>query len=183
MVDYCYQAIGRVQPVLPLYVLVDGLLRGGILFWRHEGFATEIMRWTKWVHESMKVLISKLAVTSNVRVSLFFCQEISVHWNHISHSLRSKRFRFSVSEQRKIEERDSRFWPREKWNESQKHGNACYAGYISYGGPQGLYPATTRRRALGGRSWLEQLVKNVNFRFPSEGIDGKNPVTLENIVN
>ena len=69
---------------------------------------------------SMKVLISKLAVTSNVRVSLFFCQEISVHWNHISHSLRSKRFRFSVSEQRKIEERDSRFWPREKWNESQK---------------------------------------------------------------
>ena len=69
---------------------------------------------------SMKVLISKLAVTSNVRVSLFFCQEITVHWNHISHSLRSKRFRFSVSEQRKIEERDSRFWPREKWNESQK---------------------------------------------------------------
>ena len=105
---------------------------------------------------SMKVLISKLAVTSNVRVSLFFCQEISVHWNHISYSLRSKRFRFSVSEQRKIEERDSRFWPREKWNENQKHGNACYAGYISYGGPQGLYPATTRRRALGGRSWLEQ---------------------------
>ena len=26
----------------------------------------------------------------------------------------------SVSEQRKTEERDSRFWPREKWNESQK---------------------------------------------------------------
>ena len=64
--------------------------------------------------------MSKLAVTSNVRVSLFFCQEISVHWNHISYSLRSKRFRFSVSEQRKIEERDSRFWPREKWNENQK---------------------------------------------------------------
>ena len=115
-----YQAIGRVQPVLSRYVLVDRLLRSGILLWRHEGFATEIMRWTKWVHESMKVLISKLAVTSNVRVSLFFCQENSVHWNHISHSLRSKRFRFSVSEQRKIEERDSRFWPREKWNESQK---------------------------------------------------------------
>ena len=115
-----YQAIGRVQPVLSRYVLVDRLLRSGILLWRHEGFATEIMRWTKWVHESMKVLISKLAVTSNVRVSLFFCQEISVHWNHISYSLRSKRFRFSVSEQRKIEERDSRFWPREKWNESQK---------------------------------------------------------------
>ena len=63
-------------------------------------------------------------------------------------SLRSKRFRL-VSEQRKTdEERDSRFWPREKWNKSQKmpffarsltlvlvlwffapkpHGNACYA--------------------------------------------------------
>ena len=37
-------------------------------------------------------------------------------------SLRSKRFR-AVSEQRKIEERDSRFWAREK-----QHGNACYAG-------------------------------------------------------
>ena len=64
--------------------------------------------------------------------------------NH-SASLRSKRFRL-VSEQRKTEERDSRFWPREKWNKSQKifrtvfdsrssffapkpHGNACYAGY------------------------------------------------------
>ena len=34
-------------------------------------------------------------------------------------SLGSKRFRL-VLEQRKTEERDSRFWPREKWNESQK---------------------------------------------------------------
>ena len=33
-------------------------------------------------------------------------------------SLRSKRFRL-VSEQRKTEERDFLFWPREKWNESQ----------------------------------------------------------------
>ena len=37
---------------------------------------------------------------------------------HLS-SLRTKRFRL-VSEQRKTEERDSRFWPREKWNKSQK---------------------------------------------------------------
>ena len=36
-----------------------------------------------------------------------------------TYSLRSKRFRL-VSEQRKNEERDSRFWPREKWNKSQK---------------------------------------------------------------
>ena len=34
-------------------------------------------------------------------------------------SLRSKRFCL-VSDQRKTEERDFRFWPREKWNESQK---------------------------------------------------------------
>ena len=34
-------------------------------------------------------------------------------------SLRSKRFRL-VWEQRKTEEQDSRFWPREKWNKSQK---------------------------------------------------------------
>ena len=33
-------------------------------------------------------------------------------------SLRSKRFRL-VSEHRKTDERDSRFWPREKWNESK----------------------------------------------------------------
>ena len=50
-------------------------------------------------------------------------------------SLRSKRF-CAVSEQRKTEERDSRFWPLEKRNESQKieegggegggkEGNAC----------------------------------------------------------
>ena len=34
-------------------------------------------------------------------------------------SVRSKRFRL-VSEQRKTEERDFWFWPREKWNETQK---------------------------------------------------------------
>ena len=63
----------------------------------------------------------------------------------IKYGLRSKRFRL-VSEQRKTEERDFRFWPREKWNESTRtifcgvfdcrsaffapkpHGNACYAG-------------------------------------------------------
>ena len=37
----------------------------------------------------------------------------------VTHSLRSKRFRL-VSEQRKTEEGDFRFWPREKWHESQK---------------------------------------------------------------
>ena len=38
---------------------------------------------------------------------------------HIFVSLRGTRFRL-VSEQRKTKERDSRFWPREKWNKSQK---------------------------------------------------------------
>ena len=40
-------------------------------------------------------------------------------WLSTINSLRSKRFRL-VSGQRKTEERDSRFWPREKWNKSQK---------------------------------------------------------------
>ena len=39
--------------------------------------------------------------------------------NRLGASLASKRFRL-VSEQRKNEERDSRFWPREKCNKSQK---------------------------------------------------------------
>ena len=45
--------------------------------------------------------------------------------NHLGlarESLRSKRFRL-VSEQRNTEEGDFRFWPREKWNESQKVKN------------------------------------------------------------
>ena len=37
----------------------------------------------------------------------------------IKYSLRSRRFRL-VSEQRKTEEQDFRFWQREEWNESQK---------------------------------------------------------------
>ena len=44
--------------------------------------------------------------------------------NMFGTSLRSKRFRL-VSEQRNTEEGDFRFWPREKWNESQKVKNTC----------------------------------------------------------
>ena len=47
------------------------------------------------------------------------CQRANEKWLSNLVSLRSKRFR-AVSEQRKTEERDSRFWPREKWNERQK---------------------------------------------------------------
>ena len=43
----------------------------------------------------------------------------------IRQGLRSKRFRL-VSEQRKTEEGDFRFWPREKWNESQKTFRAVF---------------------------------------------------------
>ena len=64
--------------------------------------------------------------------------------NNFADSLHSKRFR-AVSEQRKTDERDFRFWSREKRNESQffawsllrglwlskQHGNACYAGYFA----------------------------------------------------
>ena len=46
-------------------------------------------------------------------------QQESTDYKWLKYSLRSKRFRL-VSEQRKTEERDFRFWPREKWNESQK---------------------------------------------------------------
>ena len=66
--------------------------------------------------------------------------------NHSSFqsNLRSKRFHM-VSEQKKTEERDFRFWQREKWNEPfftrsltlvprffapKPHGNGCYAGHF-----------------------------------------------------
>ena len=45
-------------------------------------------------------------------------------------SLRSKRFR-AVSEQRRTEERDSRFWPREKWNKSHFSRGLCCAVFDS----------------------------------------------------
>ena len=44
----------------------------------------------------------------------------STDYKWLKYSLRSKRFRL-VSERRKTEERDFRFWPREQWNESQKN--------------------------------------------------------------
>ena len=79
---------------------------------------------------------------SNLPITIFTAHQKNVQVA----SLRSKRFRL-ISEQKKTKERDFRFWPREKWNESQKlifraafdsrssffapkpHGNACYAGY------------------------------------------------------
>ena len=47
--------------------------------------------------------------------------QVTLSWleNRLKISLRSKRFHY-VLEQRKTEEGDFRFWPSEKWNESQK---------------------------------------------------------------
>ena len=63
------------------------------------------------------------------------------------HSLRSKRFRL-VSEQKKNEEGDFRFWPREKWNESQK---------MKDGGGRG----EGRKETLASErsAWLARLVE------------------------
>ena len=55
-----------------------------------------------------------------VCVNHIFRSTFTRHPHHCKRrSLRCKRFR-AVSEQRKTEERDSRFLPREKWNERQK---------------------------------------------------------------
>ena len=53
------------------------------------------------------------------RIGIWKCWFLRRGENRRTDSLRSKRFRL-VSEQKKTEERDFRFWPREKWNESQK---------------------------------------------------------------
>ena len=52
---------------------------------------------------------------SNLPITIFTARQKNVQVA----SLRSKRFRL-ISEQKKTEERDFRFWPRKKWNESQK---------------------------------------------------------------
>ena len=52
---------------------------------------------------------------SNLPITIFTARQKNVQVA----SLRSKRFRL-ISEQKKTEERDFRFWTREKWNESQK---------------------------------------------------------------
>ena len=62
-------------------------------------------------HSMWKVYLSVIWYSCNLVTSIIYIRTF--------HSLRSKRFRL-VSEQRKTEERDSRFWPREKWNKSQK---------------------------------------------------------------
>ena len=74
-------------------------------------------------------------------------------------SLRSKRFR-SVSKQRNTEEGDFRFWPREKWIESQKvkeggGGGEGRKGFLpSFPAPSPLFYLSHFSRGL----WLSFLV-------------------------
>ena len=84
-----------------------------------------------------------------------------------SPSLRSKPFRL-VSEQRKTEERDSRFWPREKWNKSQK---------MKVGGGGGEGRKRLQTNPLVSRSmltcvdqrfvsyWEDGMVRDTNIKF------------------
>ena len=84
---------------------------------------------------------------------------VASYWVSSWDRLRSKRFRL-VSEQRNTEEGDFRFWPREKWNESQKwkrgegegkgkEGNACRQP------PRFWKPAFASERS----AWLARLVE------------------------
>ena len=66
-------------------------------------------------------------------------------------SLRGKRFRL-VSEQRKTEERDSQFWPREKWNKSRKMK-------VGGGAGEGRKRFQTNPSILKTCAWLAQLVE------------------------
>ena len=97
--------------------------------------------WQLWLSFCAQIL-HFVSIYRNVLWTL-----VGVHWP-TAHSLRTKRFRL-VLEQRKTEEWDFRFWPREKWNESQKmkergtiiravfdsrsssHGNAWYTAHCS----------------------------------------------------
>ena len=94
------------------------------------------------------------------RLILLATREVSFYLHHLFKpyfSLRSKRFRL-VSGQRNTEEGDFRFWPREKWNESQKvkegegegkEGNACRQT------PRFWKPAFASERS----AWLARLVE------------------------
>ena len=67
-------------------------------------------------------------------------------------SLRSKRFRLA-SEQRETEERDCRFWPREKWNESRTFTRTIFRAVFDSRSSSVLCSQTARERFLNLRSW------------------------------
>ena len=86
-------------------------------------------------------------------------------------NLRSKHFRL-VSEQRKTEERDFRFWPSEKWNENQKmkEGGSVLPFFLTP--PLLLAPFFARSLTLAPRSLLrnrtETLTTQANVRVCCE---------------
>ena len=89
-------------------------------------------------------------------------------------SLRSKLFRL-VSQQRKTEERDSRFWPREKWNKSQKMkvGGGGGEGRKSLQTNPSILKACVRQRTqrlIGSVSWT--MLTCVDQRFVSYWEEG-----------
>ena len=75
---------------------------------------------TKVFHEEVTMFHSHMRFYVMQWLATRFYGSLSVYSQPLpSDSQRSKRFRL-VSEQRNTEEGDFRFWPREKWNESQK---------------------------------------------------------------
>ena len=78
-------------------------------------------------------------------------------WVLAGTSLRSKRFHL-VSKQRRTEERDSQFWPREKWNKRQKMkvgGGEGKEGNAYRQTPRFWKPAFASERS----AWLAPLVE------------------------
>ena len=103
-------------------------------------------------------------------------------WFLSTSSLRSKRFRL-VSEQRKTEERDPRFWPREKWNKSQKmkvgegvgqgrklpHPLPALSLTPFFARSLTLVPRSlllNRTETLATQAILHHIFESENFRFP-----------------
>ena len=70
--------------------------------------------------------------------------------------MRSKRFRL-VSEQRNTEEGDFRFWPREKWNESQRRFGSRF---ISRANSRAKAEPRSKQKTMGERARGEGSAKN-----------------------
>ena len=90
-------------------------------------------------------------------------------WFLSTSSLRSKRFRL-VSEQRKTEERESRFWPREKRNKSQKnHPLPALLLAPFFAWSLTLVPRSlllNRTETLATQAILHHIFESENFGFP-----------------
>ena len=112
-------------------------------------------------HSMWKVYLSVIWYSCNLVTSIIYIRTF--------HSLRSKRFRL-VSEQRKTEERDSRFWPREKWNKSQKMK-------VGGGGGEGrnINAVHTRRNVCRSHPKTRDPSTFFFFNF----LHGKSPSTVD----